>query len=190
MKKYIIFSIAIGSSFLTLGQTNEYSLKNQEASAYSALKVLAERGDPVSESKLGDHFAKGLVVSIDLAKSFYWHLKAANHGVPYSQYVVGDYYSNGVGVKRDDVEAFRWTLKAAKSGECSAISNVSLMYSNGIGVLIEAERAYYWKLKLNKNCSYDYLEHEIFELEKKFKINPERIAHIKQTANENRDIDD
>jgi hypothetical protein len=88
----------------------------------TALKVwlpLAEQGDPVAQTYVGEIFEKGLGVQPDYPVAATWYRRAAEKGYSRAALNVGNLYERGLGVSRDPVQALNWYRRAAGSKDVS-----------------------------------------------------------------------
>jgi TPR repeat protein len=91
------------------------------ATARRILRPLADQGDAVAQSRLGDLYARGQGVSQDYVAAVSWYRKAADQGAADAQSSLGFRYSLGEGVPQDYVLAHMWlNLSAAKGDEYAA----------------------------------------------------------------------
>ena len=102
----------------------------------------ANRGNPVSQSKMGIRFANGEGVPKDQVEAFKWFRKAAEQGDARAQFTLGRCYANGVGVPLDDLLAVSWFRKAAEQGDPTAQFDLGFCYYHGKGVPKDLVEAY------------------------------------------------
>lgn len=69
--------------------------------SFQATAAKAEKGDPASQSALGDYYLDGKQFPRDLALALKWYRKAAEQGFAAAQYHVGVSYSRGECVPQD-----------------------------------------------------------------------------------------
>ena len=65
------------------------------ATALKEWKSLAEKGDALAQSDLGDAYRIGKGVPQDYAEAMKWYRKAAEQGSEYSQNILGTMYGHG-----------------------------------------------------------------------------------------------
>ena len=117
------------------------------ATAFKEWKELAEKGDAVAQSNLGQLYRDGEGVARDDALAAEWFRKAAEQGDAAAQNDLGSLYSAGRGVRKDDAEALRWYRKAADQGHSSGQFNLGLAYDYGRGVAQDSKEAMRWYRK-------------------------------------------
>lgn len=126
---------AVPSSLPSVPTTNTHSrlTSEQVAAKLAELRAKAERGDPVSQNRLGDLLGQGQIVKTDLAEAAKWYRKSAEQGYSPGQFNLGVVYENGEGVSKDPHAAVKWYRKAAKKGYVPAEYNLGLMLLKGNG---------------------------------------------------------
>ena len=117
---------------LVIGPVNAAPLDQEFRSGLSAynsgnyLKALqiwlplAEHEDAPSQAGVGFIYHRGLGVSVDDHKAFFWSRKAAEHGQPEGQMMVGTLYFYGQGVGQSYVQAYAWCDLAQDGGSADA----------------------------------------------------------------------
>jgi formylglycine-generating enzyme required for sulfatase activity len=139
MKRYLLITTLLTSLLAapTLAGLGEgvvaYYLGNY-TQALKELAPLAEQGDAMAQSLLGEMYYKGRGVSQDHQQALSWFRKAAEQGNSLGQFGLGVAYNEGQGVPQDYQQAAFWFHKAAEKGHPSAQYNLGLMYFNGKGV--------------------------------------------------------
>jgi len=78
------------------------------ATALRLWRPLAEQGDAMAQSNLGDMYRAGQGVPQDHAEAVKWFHLAAKQGFAGAQYNLGLMYGNGQGVPQDYVRAYMW----------------------------------------------------------------------------------
>jgi TPR repeat protein len=99
---------------------------------------------PDAQNFIGDCFASGLGVELDLVQAAMWFQKAAGQGVAVAEYNLGVLYQNGDGVKQDFKQAAAWFQKAAEQGIAQAQYPLGQMYYRGRGVKKDLPKAIAW----------------------------------------------
>lgn len=107
----------------------------------------AERGDALSQYKLGCCYHHGDGVEKNEVEAVKWYRKAAEQGNLAAQNSLGNCYYSGRGIAQDFVRAFRWYRMAAKQGYARAQFNLGRMYENGQGVAQDFSEAVKWYRK-------------------------------------------
>ncbi len=84
----------------------------------SAIGVINEalNGNPVAQDFIGEVYAQGLGVEINMCVANLWFDKAARGGYPDSQLKLGHAYYWGIGVRVDHVLAYLWKSAALRQG--------------------------------------------------------------------------
>jgi hypothetical protein len=93
----------------------------------TALKVwlpLANEGDKVAQTYVGEIYEKGLGVQPDYALALEWYRKAAEQGYARAQINLGYLYELGMGIGKDPATALNWYRKAAGLSNAIAIEPV------------------------------------------------------------------
>jgi TPR repeat protein len=114
------------------------------AEAFRQLKPLAERGDALAQTKLGNMYYLGLGVLEDDGEAARWFSMAANQGDPEAQVMLGTLYVLGTGVPQDYAEAARLFRMPAELGIGGAQFLLGMLYMNGNGVQEDSVQAYMW----------------------------------------------
>jgi hypothetical protein len=86
------------------------------ASYASALKVwlpIAQGGDKMAQTYVGEIYERGLGTSPDYAAAAQWYRKAAEQGYARAQINLGFLYERGLGVPKDPKQALDWYRKSA-----------------------------------------------------------------------------
>lgn len=100
-----------------------------------------------TQKVLGDCYANGEGVNIDLKKAFEWYTKAAEQGDAWAQFELGSCYYNGKGVEENRSKAIEWWAKAAEQGFGYAQLELGDCYENGDGVEKNLAKAIEWYTK-------------------------------------------
>ncbi len=122
----------------------EFKPPDAYAKSLRELKALAEKGDAVSQFKVGLIYYSGQGVPRDYLEALNWFRKAALQNNPLAQYNVGYMYEKGEGTPQDYVEAAKSYRQAAERGNQLAQYNLGYMYEKGQGVLPDEVRALMW----------------------------------------------
>jgi hypothetical protein len=80
--------------------------------ALRLLQPLAEKGEPVSQYKVGLLYEQGWGVKQDFVEGMKWLQRSAEQGCSGAQYQVGYMYENGLGTSRNHDEASKWYDKS------------------------------------------------------------------------------
>ena len=92
------------------------SHSEDEATALSELRSLAEQGDARAQINLGVMYEDGRGVLQDYKTAVKWFTLAAEQGHANAQYNLGVMYADGRGVPEDYVYAHMWSNIAASQG--------------------------------------------------------------------------
>ena len=112
----------------------EFKPHDAHAKSLRELKALAEKGEAVSQFKVGIVYYSGQGVSRDYLEALNWFKKAALQNNVLAQYNVGYMCARGEGTPQDYVEAAKWYRQAAEQGHQLAQYNLGYMYEKGQGV--------------------------------------------------------
>lgn len=116
----------------------------QIAASLAELRAKAEKGDPVSQNRLGDLYGQGLVVKADVVEATKWYRKSAEMGYPPGEFNFGLACRNGEGMPQDYPAALNWYRKAAKAGFVPAQYNLGLMLLKGEGGKKDTRQGAQW----------------------------------------------
>ena len=86
------------------------------ASFASTLKVwlpLAEQGDVIAQTYIGETYEKGLGVKPDYAMAADWYFKAAEQGFSRAAINLGNLFEQGLGLEKDPEMALFWYQQAS-----------------------------------------------------------------------------
>ena len=111
---------------------------------FEDFKKGAERGDAVSQFKVGLIYYGGQGVPRDYKEALAWFKKAALQGHPLAQYNCGYMYEQGEGTPQDYVEAAKYFRQAAERGNQLAQYTLGSMYERGQGVAADEVQALMW----------------------------------------------
>lgn len=114
------------------------------ATAIEELGPLAEQGDVLAQSKLGERYENGHGVPQNYIEAVKWYRLAALQGNALAQSHLGEIYDTGKGVPEDDAEAVKWYRLAAEQGSAFAQNNLGSMYYAGEGVQQNYAEAVRW----------------------------------------------
>jgi uncharacterized protein len=91
--------------------------------AFDYALPLAEKGDPASETLIGELMSRGLAVKKDLKGAAFWYAKAAKGGDPAAMFKYALILLEGVYAPKDNALADDYMHKAADAGNASAQFN-------------------------------------------------------------------
>ena len=119
--------------------------EEDQASAISMFKKLANKGSLKSQKRLAEIYTDGDLGNVDHKEAFSWLLMAAKQGDAESQMTVGASYLTGQhGVRRDLEEAVLWLRKSAEKDFGPAQMMLGVYYSDGLVVKADPDRAKQW----------------------------------------------
>jgi len=104
------------------------------SSPTSELEKRAERGDAVSQYRLGLRYTNGRGVEQDYSAATRWLIRAADQGHMDAQYLAGVNYASGRGVEVNHLRAASFFEKAAAQGHVRSYYQLGEAYANGRGV--------------------------------------------------------
>lgn len=113
----------------------------------AAIRRDAERGDPKSETKLGNLYFHGMGVQQSYSDALNWYRKAAESGDADAQCDLGSMYFNGYGVPINQTAAANWYRLAANQGLAKAEYDLGYLYNRGQGVPMDSGEAIQWYQK-------------------------------------------
>jgi TPR repeat protein len=102
--------------------------------AFSLVKVSAERGGVQAQHILGVMYRRGLGVPEDEYAAFDWCRRAAENGLLEAQFQLGLMYLEGEGVTEDHDEAQKWLWAAADRGYPQASEVLQFIFSRDFAV--------------------------------------------------------
>jgi hypothetical protein len=124
----------VGAHAAGMDDVNRSLMRGDGASAISALRPLAEKGDPQAQTLLGLMLSIGQGVAKDPKEASQWYLRAAEQGSVQAQHNLADMYADGVGVEKDYKKAALWYAKAAERNDFDAQYKLGGLYELGSGV--------------------------------------------------------
>lgn len=104
------------------------------SSHFLEVQAAAEKGDPKSQTALGNMYHDGFGVGRDIAKALEWYGKAAAQNYPDGLYQLGHEHATGHGVPKDATKAIELFSKAAAQGHSQAEYRLFEYYLSGVGV--------------------------------------------------------
>ena len=110
-----------------------------------ALLAKANAGDAAAQVLVGEGYAAGKGVALNLKLAAEWYRKAADKGdIAGEVHLAALYRDGGKGFPRDMVQAAGWYRKAADQGDVGAQATLGLLYSLGQGLPQNYVEAYFW----------------------------------------------
>ncbi len=110
----------------------------------AALKVSAEAGDPVAQTRLGKIYLDGTSVKADVKEAVKWFQLAAAKNYPDALAALGELTQAGQGVPLNLDEAVRLYRRAAEGGSVAGQYNLAYLYEQGTGVKQDEHEAARW----------------------------------------------
>lgn len=90
----------------------------------------AEKGDSDAQCCLGDYYAEGLGVEIDMDEALSLYQLSAAQKNEYAEYNLGECYELGKGVEKDLEQAIHWYTLSAEQGYEDAIEALERLKNN------------------------------------------------------------
>lgn len=112
--------------------------------AFGYFQEAANQGYRPSMHDLGDCYAEGNGVAVNLEKAFFWFQKGADNGSSACMYKLGRCYLKGVGVAANPEKAAYWFEKGADKDNEDCFFEIARCYLNGKGVIANPEKAFFW----------------------------------------------
>lgn len=109
-----------------------------------SITQLAEDGDAVAQTLLGDIYASGHLVPQNFQTAARWRTLAARQGDAIALNALGKHFAEGYGVPADVVKAEQYLTAAAANGEAAFQFDVGLLYDNPKLSVYNPERAVQW----------------------------------------------
>ncbi|MGA3372496.1 MAG: tetratricopeptide repeat protein [Terracidiphilus sp.] len=117
----------------------------QTAAIDPAVLAKANAGDAAAQVLVGENYAAGNSVALDLKLAAEWYRKAADKGdIAGEMHLAALYRDGGKDFPRDMVQAAAWYRKAAEQGDVGAQATLGLLYSLGQGLAQNYVEAYFW----------------------------------------------
>ena len=129
----------------TVDEAQAAFARGEYKAAADLLRPLANSGDAAALAELGDLYAIGQGVQLDIVRAGqYWRM-AAEKGIPKAMSSLAALYQSGNGgLPKDETLAVAWTTKAAENLFVPSMLNLTARYANGIGVDKDLARAIAW----------------------------------------------
>lgn len=115
--------------------------------AVSALRALADGGDPWAQTEMALVYDTGITVPRDSAEAVRWYQAAAAKRYGPAEEALARWYEEGKGVPRDLAVSREWLVKAAEDGERTAQYKLGRLYVTGDGMPKDDSAAHQWFLK-------------------------------------------
>lgn len=124
----------------------------EENTRFSTIETAADAGDPEAMYALGNCYAYGVNVSINIRKALDLWMAAALHGHAAAVFRIGMCYALGTCVPQNTEMAVQMWQKAAADGCSEAMHTLGLCHLNGDGVPQSTSRAVMWLLLANSHA--------------------------------------
>lgn len=133
--------------YLAIAYLDGNGVSKDQAEAFKVMKLLAEKGMPLAQGKLGWMLQYGIGAQTNLQEAASWYEKASNQGDPLAEYNLGRMYSKSIYFSEDDQKAVRLYRLAAEQGHALAQNNLGWAYQQGLGVPQSIREATNWYQK-------------------------------------------
>lgn len=105
---------------------------------------IAEGGDPVAQTVLGNMFEAGVFAAPDYRAAALWYDRAVKQGDPLAAFYLAGLFERGQGVRQDWLSAANLYRRAAKAGNAAAAFKLGFLYEKGLGVPQDFNEARRW----------------------------------------------
>ena len=105
---------------------------------------IAEAGDPVAQTVLGNMFEAGVFGRPDYGAAAQWYDRAVRQGDPLAAFYLAGLFERGQGVPLDGLSAANLYRAAARSGNAAAAFKLGFLYEKGLGVPQDFALARQW----------------------------------------------
>lgn len=105
---------------------------------------IAEAGDPVAQTLLGNMFEAGVFGRPDYRAAAQWYDRAVRQGDPLAAFYLAGLFERGQGVPLDGLSAANLYRAAARSGNAAAAFKLGFLYEKGLGVPQDFALARQW----------------------------------------------
>ena len=105
---------------------------------------IAEAGDPVAQTVLGNMFEAGVFGAPDYRAAALWYDRAVKQGDPLAAFYLAGLFERGQGVRQDLLSAANLYRRAAKAGNAAAAFKLGFLYEKGLGVEQDFAEARRW----------------------------------------------
>jgi TPR repeat protein len=146
-----LFGVAAAGPFEDGGAAYD---QRDYVTAMRLFRPLANEGDALAQTTLGEMYANGKGVPQDYAQALVWFRMAADQGYAWAQDDLSWMYAEGEGVPQDYVLAYMWANLAASSATDAMIRDMSAKDRDAVAAkmtpaqIAEAQRlASEWKPK-------------------------------------------
>ena len=106
--------------------------------------AIAESGDPVAQTVLGNMFEAGVFGRPDYRAAALWYDRAVKQGDPLAAFYLAGLFERGQGVGQDWLSAANLYRRAAKGGNAAAAFKLGFLYEKGLGVTQDFAQARHW----------------------------------------------
>lgn len=106
--------------------------------------AIAESGDPVAQTVLGNMFEAGVFGEPDYRAAAQWYDRAVKQGDPLAAFYLAGLFERGQGVGQDWLSAANLYRRAARGGNAAAAFKLGFLYEKGLGVTQDFAQARHW----------------------------------------------
>jgi TPR repeat protein len=145
MNLIVINTLRLAALCLLCHAQTQAGTTPEEIKEFRDAKILAEKGNPEAQGKVGHFYRTGTGVARDSVEAVRWLRKSADQGYAQAQCNLGICYQYGDGVDEDKARAIVYFRMAAEQGAFCGLSNLAFCYKQGDGVaknLVEAYALY------------------------------------------------
>jgi TPR repeat protein len=106
----LVFHFSVGTSAMAITEAETYDAfeRKDYATAFTGFSALAMQGDNNAQGVLAIMYSEGLGAKLDIKKSIFWEVQAAEQGNWISQYGLSEKYSSGTGVEINSNKTLFW----------------------------------------------------------------------------------
>ena len=125
--------------------------EENEAEAFKAFSIAADRGYTAAKYNLGLCYKYGIGTSKSLSEAYGWMIQAAEEENRNAEYEAGTMFLEGSGTPRDTDAGIMWLQKAAENEQDDAQLKLGNCYLVGDGVPEDEVQAMFWFQKAAEN---------------------------------------
>ena len=121
-----------------------YYEKQEYSKAHAILLPLAKKKYAMAQLIVGDCYANGQGVFMDMEEAVKWYRLAAEQELPEAQHRMFVSCRDGAGIERNLENAAKWCRRSAEAGFDEAMFDMAMLYLNGTGVEKNGKSAIKW----------------------------------------------
>lgn len=106
--------------------------------------AIAQAGDPVAQTVLGNMFEAGVFGTPDYRGAAQWYDRAVQQGDPLAAFYLAGLFERGQGVGQDWLSAANLYRRAARNGNAAAAFKLGFLHEKGLGVTRDFDEARRW----------------------------------------------